>query len=123
MLHRALFCRSSASPGILLEHHAGHLPFAPPLQAVFATITDDADDYARTRRGATRAGLRVEQDTRNEKINLKVREHSLASAGAARGLTQGSRRRHGLGPTPRQGRPGVLPRRRDRGSGFGSGCT
>jgi threonyl-tRNA synthetase len=46
---------------------------------VVATITDDADDYARSvTAAATRAGLRVEQDLRNEKINYKVREHSLA---------------------------------------------
>jgi len=66
--------------GILLEHYAGHLPlWLSPLQAVVATITDDADDYARqVTAAAHRAGLRVEHDLRNEKINYKVREHSLA---------------------------------------------
>src|SRR5262249_57494532 len=66
--------------GILIEHHGGHLPlWLAPLQAVVATITDDADDYAReVTAAARRAGLRVEDDLRNEKINYKVREHSLA---------------------------------------------
>jgi threonyl-tRNA synthetase len=84
MLHRAMFGSLERFTGILLEHHAGHLPlWLSPLQAVVATITDDADDYARTvAAAATRAGLRVEQDVRNEKINLKVREHSLAKVPA-----------------------------------------
>ena len=55
----------------------------PPLQAVVATITDDADGYAReVIAGARRQGLRVEGDLRNEKINYKVREHSLAKVPA-----------------------------------------
>src|SRR5260370_5712517 len=84
MLHRAMFGSLERFTGILLEHHAGHLPlWLSPLQAVVATITDDADDYARTVvAAATRAGLRVEHDLRNEKINLKVREHSLAKVPA-----------------------------------------
>jgi len=70
--------------GILIEHHGGHLPlWLAPLQAVVATITDDADDYARqVAAAARRAGLRVEDDLRNEKINYKVREHSLAKVPA-----------------------------------------
>jgi len=66
--------------GILIEHYAGHLPlWLSPTQAVIATITSDADDYAREAiAAARRAGLRVESDLRNEKINYKVREHSLA---------------------------------------------
>jgi threonyl-tRNA synthetase len=70
--------------GILIEHYAGHLPlWLSPLQAVVATITSDADDYARAAIAkAQRAGLRVEGDLRNEKINLKVREHSLAKVPA-----------------------------------------
>ena len=66
--------------GILIEHFAGHLPlWLNPLQAVVATITDDANAYARdVVAAARRAGLRVEEDLRNEKINYKVREHSLA---------------------------------------------
>ncbi len=66
--------------GILIEHHAGHLPlWLAPVQAVVATITDDADDYAHAVVAAARAaGLRVEADLRNEKISYKVREHSVA---------------------------------------------
>jgi threonyl-tRNA synthetase len=70
--------------GILIEHYAGHLPlWLSPLQAVVATITLDADDYAQEVIAAARKlGLRVEGDLRNEKINYKVREHSLAKVPA-----------------------------------------
>ena len=80
MLHRAMFGSMERFTGILIEHYAGHLPlWLSPLQAVVATITSDADDYAREMIAAARkAGLRVEGDLRNEKINYKVREHSLA---------------------------------------------
>jgi threonyl-tRNA synthetase len=80
MLHRAMFGSLERFTGILLEHFAGHLPlWLSPLQAVVATITSDADDYARgALTQARRMGLRVEADLRNEKINYKVREHSLA---------------------------------------------
>ena len=84
MLHRAMFGSLERFTGILIEHHAGHLPlWLSPLQAVVATITSDADDYARAAiAAARRAGLRVEGDLRNEKINYKVREHSLAKVPA-----------------------------------------
>src|SRR4249920_1995322 len=80
MLHRAMFGSLERFTGIIIEHYAGHLPlWLSPLQAVVATITSDADDYAREAiAAARRAGLRVEGDLRNEKINYKVREHSLA---------------------------------------------
>ena len=80
MLHRAMFGSLERFTGIMIEHYAGHLPlWLSPLQAVIATITSDADDYAREAiAAAQRAGLRVEGDLRNEKINYKVREHSLA---------------------------------------------
>jgi threonyl-tRNA synthetase len=80
MLHRALFGSLERFTGILVEHHAGHFPlWLAPLQAVVCTITSDADVYAGDVVAAARkAGLRVEADTRNEKINYKVREHSLA---------------------------------------------
>jgi threonyl-tRNA synthetase len=84
MLHRAMFGSLERFTGILIEHYAGHLPlWLSPLQAVVATITSDADDYARAAiEAAARAGLRVEGDLRNEKINYKVREHSLAKVPA-----------------------------------------
>src|SRR5579864_8049088 len=80
MLHRAMFGSLERFTGIMIEHYAGHLPlWLSPLQAVVATITSDADDYARQALAAAqRVGLRVEGDLRNEKINYKVREHSLA---------------------------------------------
>jgi threonyl-tRNA synthetase len=66
--------------GILIEHHAGHLPlWLAPTQAMVATIVSAADAYAEEVLAALRAaGLRAEADLRNEKINYKVREHSLA---------------------------------------------
>ena len=84
MLHRAMFGSLERFTGILIEHYAGHLPlWLSPVQAVIATITSDADDYARTAiEAARRAGLRVGGDLRNEKINYKVREHSLAKVPA-----------------------------------------
>ncbi len=80
MLHRAMFGSLERFTGILIEHHAGHFPlWLAPLQAVICTITSDADTYAHAvLQGATRAGLRVEADLRNEKITYKVREHSVA---------------------------------------------
>jgi threonyl-tRNA synthetase len=80
MLHRAMFGSLERFTGILIEHYAGHLPlWLSPLQAVVCTITSDADDYAREVVAAAQArGLRVDSDLRNEKINYKVREHSLA---------------------------------------------
>jgi threonyl-tRNA synthetase len=80
MLHRALFGSLERFTGILIEHHAGHFPlWLAPLQATVCTITSDADGYAGDVVAAARkAGLRVDADIRNEKINYKVREHSLA---------------------------------------------
>jgi threonyl-tRNA synthetase len=80
MLHRAMFGSLERFIGVMIEHYAGHLPlWLSPVQAVIATITSDADDFAREAIAAAgRAGLRVEGDLRNEKINYKVREHSLA---------------------------------------------
>ncbi|HEX4040834.1 MAG TPA: threonine--tRNA ligase, partial [Xanthobacteraceae bacterium] len=84
MLHRAMFGSLERFTGIMIEHYAGHLPlWLSPLQAVVATITSDADDYAREAiAAARRLGLRVGGDLRNEKINYKVREHSLAKVPA-----------------------------------------
>jgi len=66
--------------GILIEHYAGHLPlWLSPLQVVVATITKEGDDYAyEVMAEARKLGLKVEGDLSNEKINYKVREHSLA---------------------------------------------
>jgi threonyl-tRNA synthetase len=80
MVHRAICGSLERFIGILIEHHAGHFPlWLAPKQAVVATITSDADAYAGdVVAAAKKAGLRVEADVRNEKINYKVREHSLA---------------------------------------------
>ena len=80
MIHRAMFGSLERFTGILIENFAGHLPlWLSPLQIVVATITSDADAYAyEVGAAARKLGLRVEIDTRNEKINYKVREHSLA---------------------------------------------
>jgi threonyl-tRNA synthetase len=80
MVHRAICGSMERFLGILIEHFAGHFPlWLAPVQAVVATITSDADAYARDALAqAQRLGLRVEADLRNEKINYKVREHSLA---------------------------------------------
>ncbi|HET9426769.1 MAG TPA: threonine--tRNA ligase [Allosphingosinicella sp.] len=79
MLHRAILGSFERFIGILIEHHAGRFPlWLAPVQAVVATIVSEADDYARKVADALQsAGLRVEADLRNEKINYKVREHSL----------------------------------------------
>ena len=79
MIHRAMFGSLERFTGILIENFAGHFPlWLSPVQAVVATIVSDADGYAGEVQAALKAaGLRAEIDLRNEKINLKVREHSL----------------------------------------------
>ncbi|MBB4857891.1 threonyl-tRNA synthetase [Novosphingobium chloroacetimidivorans] len=79
MLHRAIFGSYERFIGILIEHFAGKLPvWLAPVQAVVATIVSDADGYAAEVAAKLKAaGVRVETDLRNEKINYKVREHSL----------------------------------------------
>ena len=79
MLHRAMFGSLERFTGILVEHHAGHFPlWLAPVQVMVATIVSDADDYAMKVVEACRAaGLNAEADLRNEKINYKVREHSV----------------------------------------------
>ncbi|MDE0854514.1 MAG: threonine--tRNA ligase, partial [Nevskia sp.] len=79
MLHRAVVGSMERFIGILLEHHAGALPlWLAPVQAVIAPIVSDADAYAsEVAASLDTAGLRVEPDLRNEKITLKIREHSL----------------------------------------------
>ena len=80
MIHRAICGSLERFLGILIESHAGHMPlWFAPLQVVVATITSDANGYAEDVAAELRAaGLAVQTDTRNEKINYKVREHSMA---------------------------------------------
>lgn len=80
MVHRAICGSMERFTGILIEHFAGHFPlWLAPVQVVVATITGEADAYAaKVVRALEKAGLRVDADLRNEKINYKVREHSLA---------------------------------------------
>jgi len=79
MIHRAICGSMERFLGILIEHFAGHFPlWLAPVQVMVATITSDGDGYAlHVRDGLRRAGLRAEADLRNEKINYKVREHSV----------------------------------------------
>jgi threonyl-tRNA synthetase len=79
MIHRAICGSMERFLGILIENFAGHMPlWVSPLQVVVATITSEADDYGREVAELLRdAGLTVETDFRNEKINYKVREHSV----------------------------------------------
>jgi threonyl-tRNA synthetase len=80
MLHRAIFGSYERFIGILIEHYAGKFPlWLAPVQAVVATIVSDADAYAlEVAEKLSAAGIRAQTDLRNEKINYKVREHSLA---------------------------------------------
>jgi threonyl-tRNA synthetase len=80
MLHRAILGSFERFMGILIENYAGKFPlWLAPLHVVVATITSDANGYAEeVAKTLQKAGLRVETDLRNEKINYKVREHSLA---------------------------------------------
>jgi threonyl-tRNA synthetase len=80
MLHRAILGSFERFLGVLTEHYAGRFPlWLAPVQAVVATIVSDADAYAEEVAEALRkAGLAVELDLTNQKINAKVREHSLA---------------------------------------------
>ncbi|WP_439272312.1 threonine--tRNA ligase [Pseudochrobactrum sp. HB0163] len=79
MIHRAICGSMERFLGILIENFAGHMPlWFAPVQVVVATITSEADDYGREVTGLLKkAGLQVVTDFRNEKINYKVREHSL----------------------------------------------
>ncbi|GAN77653.1 threonine--tRNA ligase [Acidisphaera rubrifaciens] len=80
MLHRAILGSFERFLGILIEQYAGRFPlWLAPVQAVVATIVSDADTYAQEVAAALRAaGLAVETDLSNQKINAKIREHSLA---------------------------------------------
>jgi threonyl-tRNA synthetase len=80
MLHRAILGSFERFIGMLIEHYAGRFPlWLAPMQAVVATIVSDADGYAQEVASRLKAGgLSVSTDLRNEKINAKIREHSLA---------------------------------------------
>jgi threonyl-tRNA synthetase len=80
MIHRAMFGSLERFAGILIEHHAGHFPlWLAPVQVVVCTIKSEADEYANKVAAQLRArGMHVDVDTRNEKINYKVREHSVS---------------------------------------------
>lgn len=84
MLHRAILGSFERFIGILIENFAGRMPmWLAPVQAVVAPITNDVDDYALEVVEKLRAaGIRVEADLRNEKINYKIREHSHAKVPA-----------------------------------------
>ncbi|MFQ5439671.1 MAG: His/Gly/Thr/Pro-type tRNA ligase C-terminal domain-containing protein, partial [Paracoccaceae bacterium] len=80
MLHRAILGSFERFLGVLIENHAGRFPlWLAPRQVVVASIVSDADGYVlEVVEALKKAGLRAEADTRNEKINYKVREHSVA---------------------------------------------
>lgn len=84
MLHRAILGSFERFIGILIENYAGRMPlWLSPVQIIIATITNAADEYAQeVQKACAKAGLRAELDLRNEKINYKVREHSLAKVPA-----------------------------------------
>jgi threonyl-tRNA synthetase len=113
MLHRAIFGSYERFIGILIEHYAGRLPaWLAPTQAVAATIVSEADDYAREVAEMLRArGLRVETDLRNEKINYKVREHSVAKVPnlLVLGRREAEERNVALRPLGADARQEVLP--------------
>jgi threonyl-tRNA synthetase len=79
MLHRAILGTFERFIGVFLEHHAGHIPlWLAPVQVIVAPITSDLNNYAEQVCASLKAaGIRVETDIRNEKINYKVRDHSL----------------------------------------------
>ena len=78
MLHRAILGSLERFIGMLIEHHAGRLPlWLSPVQAVVATVTNEADDYAAEVAASFKAaGLRVELDAAPDKIGYKIRQHS-----------------------------------------------
>ena len=88
MLHRALFGSIERFLGILIENHAGKLPlWLSPEQVVVAPIVNEFDGYAEeVAKKLRQAGLSAKTDLRNEKINYKVREHSLAPTTAITGI-------------------------------------
>ena len=80
MLHRALFGSLERFIGILIEHYAGKLPlWLAPLKAIVLPIASEFDEYAKNIfEQCNKAGINTEVDLKNQKINYKIREHSLA---------------------------------------------
>jgi hypothetical protein len=131
MLHRAILGSFERFIGILIENYAGKLPFwLAPRQVVVASIVSEADDFVAEAVAALRAaGLRAEADIRNEKINYKVREHSVGKvpvilAGAAQRVGRAARGRARPVPHGRNGQCDLfrvwasLRRRRHRDTGM-----
>ena len=124
MIHRAICGSMERFLGILIEHFAGHFPlWLAPVQVVVATITSDGDAYALEVRDMLRkAGLRAEADLRNEKINYKVREHSVRQgAGDPRRRQARDGRARGQHPPPRLAEPDADEPGRGAGSADGRG--
>ena len=111
MLHRAMFGSLERFTGILIEHYAGHFPlWLSPVQAVVATITSDADDYAReVVAGAARGAARRERSAQREDQLQGARAFAGEGAGPAGGRQEGSGRAHGVDPPARQGGQQVMP--------------
>ncbi len=127
MVHRAMFGSLERFTGIMIEHYAGHLPlWLSPLQAVIATITSDADDYAREAIAAAqrRRSPRRRRPAQREDQLQGPRTFAGEGAGAACRRPQGSRRAHRLDPPPRQRRTAGATARRGAGdAGAGSGTA
>ena len=125
MLHRAMFGSLERFTGILIEHYAGHFPlWLSPVQALVATITSDADDYAReVVHAAQRLGpARRERSAQREDQLQGARALARQGPGAAGGRQEGGGRAPGLDPPARQGRPaGHAARCRAQGAGRGGG--
>ncbi len=108
MLHRAMFGSLERFTGILIEHYAGHLPlWLSPVQAVVATITSDADDFAREAIEAARKARPARRGRPAQREDQLQSARALSRQGPcpARGRQEGSGRTHGLDPPSRQGRP------------------
>ena len=108
MIHRAICGSMERFLGVVLEHYAGYLPlWLAPTQAVIATITSDADDYAREVAAlARRAGLRVGGRSSQREDQLQsARALAGENPGSACRRQEGSRRAHGLDPQARQRKP------------------
>ncbi len=115
MLHRAMFGSLERFTGIMIEHYAGHLPlWLSPVQAIVATITDDANDYAREAVAAARKARSARERGPAQREDQLQGARALARQGpcSARGRQEGSGRAHRLDPPPRPGEAGSRAARR-----------